>query len=84
MKRKNQQRELQTIEKILHPTPTINGVNILHEHTGKRINFSAWKDGVPHRGICTMIGVPRRDVLNHGTNFYPTYYDSLEKLVRQA
>jgi hypothetical protein len=31
------------LEAILHPCPTINGIDILHEHKGQRIIFNAWK-----------------------------------------
>ena len=42
-KRRQQRLELKAIEKILHPTPTINGVEINHYHQGQYIYFSAWK-----------------------------------------
>jgi hypothetical protein len=48
--RRNHRRDLREIEKILHPCPVINGVEILHEHkrgTGQ-IEFVGYteKDGV--------------------------------------
>ena len=33
----------QALEAILHPTPKINGVDILHRHVGHRIIFRGWK-----------------------------------------
>jgi hypothetical protein len=35
--------ERKQIEKILHPCPKINGIDILHEHQrNRKISFSAW------------------------------------------
>lgn len=35
--------ERKIIESKLHPCPKIDGIDILHEHRGKQIIFSAWK-----------------------------------------
>lgn len=46
--RRQWQREtLKQIEAKLHPCPNINGVDILHEHRGRMIVFTAWKGDDP-------------------------------------
>jgi hypothetical protein len=45
-----QRQILKKIEAILHPCPKINGVDILHEHKGKYIIFSAWNGNNPING----------------------------------
>jgi hypothetical protein len=41
-KRKAWSAELKIIEKKLHPSPLVNGVEIAHMHHGKEIVFTAW------------------------------------------
>jgi hypothetical protein len=42
-KRRFRRQELRTIESHLHPSPDkLNNCNILHEHKGQYIYFSAW------------------------------------------
>ena len=43
-KRRCQRRELKAIESHLHPIPPlVSGCDILHEHKGQYIYFSAWR-----------------------------------------
>ena len=71
IRRKNARKELQDIEKILHPEPTMNGLDILHRHHGNEIFFSAWKGDDPHNGACREYIVDREMVLKD-----PRFYDN--------
>lgn len=78
--RKAQRAEFKEIESQLHPCPTINGFDILHEHKGQYITFSAWKEGNEKGGdYYTRLGVHRQDVL-HGEDFYSFQRENLEFL----
>lgn len=46
-KRRAQRAEFKQIESVLHPCPTVGDIEILHEHKGKKIIFTAWKDDEP-------------------------------------
>ena len=46
-RRKQQKEELKRIESVLHPCLNIGGIEILHEHKGQKITFSAWDDDKP-------------------------------------
>ena len=60
-KRKRQREEREKIEGKLHPSPVIDGIEILHRHAGKYIYFTAWKDG--ERINAREIRVDRESVL---------------------
>ncbi len=59
--RKMARRELIKIESKLHPVPTINGFEILHEHKGQFVYFSAWKNGWERRD--KYVKVNRQEIL---------------------
>ena len=53
--------ELKQIEARLHPCPTIDGLDILHEHRGQKILFSAWRNDL--RANSREVVLRRTDVL---------------------
>ncbi len=83
MKRKAQRRDFKIIEGVLHPPLKINGFDILHEHKGRWIIFSAWKDNSQHGSPYWTFEIDRTDILETGYNreeFYESYGSELENL----
>ncbi|HAX99314.1 MAG TPA: hypothetical protein DCY12_10625 [Candidatus Atribacteria bacterium] len=66
------------IEKALHPCPKFGEIEILHEHRGQRIVFSAWKDDKPLTNKSISF---RRDTILYNIGFYDTYQDVLKQLI---
>jgi len=70
----------QILENILHPTPKINGIDILHRHVGRRIFFEAWKGDDAYNN--KMISFERAYILTwEGRNFYDDNINILSELV---
>jgi hypothetical protein len=69
------------LEAILHPCPTINGIDILHEHRGQMIVFSAWNGDNPVQplGNRRYGEYSRQYILNCG-DFYKVHADDLKWL----
>jgi len=72
----------QALEAILHPTPKINGIDILHRHVGHRIIFEGWK-GKDHLG--KGISFDRRYILQayeDNEEFYSKNVGILEEITK--
>lgn len=77
-KRKIQKKELKEIEGILHPNPKLYGCEIMHEHKGRKIIFTAWIGDEMKRdndGGWKFIPYFREDVL-YNKNFYKDNWDN--------
>ncbi len=72
-RRKIQRQELKQIESYLHPCPVLNNTEILHEHKGQRIIFTAWVKDNPINN--KILNYHRADILAN-KHFYNT--ESLE------
>jgi len=67
-RRKAMRKELREIEKMLHPCPVFDGIEVLHEHRGRRIVFTAWREDTQIRG--KEVAFPRKSVLYGPADFY--------------
>ena len=78
-KRNLQKRELADIESKLHPCPTIDGIEILHEHRGRKIIFTAWKGDNPANN--KLLEYSRDEVL-YCVEFYGWNNEAINWLAR--
>lgn len=79
-KRRILREEKETIERKLHPSPVINGLDIFHEHRGQMIEFRAYKDGMFFNN--KSLEYLRIDVLySAGDNFYKEHKENFDILV---
>jgi hypothetical protein len=78
--RQAKREELKEIEAKLHPCPVINGFDILHQHKGQKIIFSAWKGDEP---LNRKTAEWSRDYVYFSQNFYAEERPYLEWLTAQ-
>jgi hypothetical protein len=81
LKSKAYREDKKVIESKLHPNPIINGIKICHEHKGKQIIFSAWKD--LDRINNKSFSVDRREILFCNSNIYEDYVNAFTWLTEQ-
>jgi hypothetical protein len=72
------------IESVLHPTPTINGIDVLHEHTKNGcVRFTAWIGNNPVRNGKQFV-VKREDILSRLEDFNQLYKKDFEWLAKEV
>ncbi len=74
--------EKKHIESKLHPCPTVNGFEVLHEHRNKDIVFSAWKGDskINNREVY----LTRFDILTTKGNPYVIYAEEFKWLAMET
>ena len=76
---KTYREERKIIESKLHPNPIVRGIEIVHRHAGKNIEFTAWKGDDPVNN--KFIPVDRLTVL-YGEGF-PLSQDNIDWLITE-
>lgn len=83
-KRRIQRQELKFIESILHPNPTVDGCEVVHEHRGQYIYFTVQKGN--KRISDHFLQFHRQDILScpEGYNFYKEQEDNIKFIIKEG